>query len=82
MMSSVPVIVIILEWGNDVGRPGLFQDKFEEAELMSRRALAITKSTMGVDHPSLSEKLGNLGSLLYKQVGEHAASWTTAAPYR
>lgn len=53
---------------NSAGLSGVCQGKFEEAEPLYRRAMAITEATSGSDHPDYASDLGNLAVLLSKQV--------------
>lgn len=51
-----------------VGNPSAFQGKYDEAELLYRRAMTIMESTLGGKHPSYSIGLNNLAGLLSEQV--------------
>lgn len=44
------------------------QGKYDQAEPLYRRAIAITEKTLGTGHPSYSTNLNNLGGLLEQQV--------------
>lgn len=44
------------------------QGKYEEAEPLYRRAVAITETTLGMEHPQYSIKLSGLAGLLLQQV--------------
>lgn len=44
------------------------QERCDEAEPLYRRAMAITESTLGTDHPTYTIRLNNLAGLLQDQV--------------
>lgn len=58
-----------------------FQGKFDEAEPLLRRAMAITEGKLGTDHPSYSIHLNNLAVVLKEQVGLHGSSSGTSFPF-
>lgn len=49
-------------------QPTFLQGKDEEAEPLYRRAMNITKETLGSDHPEFSGRLDNMAGLLADQV--------------
>lgn len=51
-----------------VNCPAIIQGKYEEAEPLSRSAIAITENTIGKDNPGYAKQLGGLAALLEKQV--------------
>lgn len=48
--------------------PSAAQGEYDEAEVLYRRAIAITKATLGTDHLSYSIDLNNLAVVRQKQV--------------
>lgn len=46
------------------------QGKYDEAEHLSRRSLAIKRHTQGADHPEVASSLNNLACILQAQVGD------------
>ena len=52
---------------NNLGRAMQEQKKFEEAEVLYRRSLAILQQTLGVEHPRLATPLSNAASLSWEK---------------
>lgn len=46
----------------------LFQGKYQEAESLNKRSLAMRQKALGPDHPAVAESLNNRAGLLQKQV--------------
>lgn len=59
---------------NHVGCPNLFQGKYKEAELLHRRAMDISETTLGTEHETYAACLSSLAGLLKHQVGARAPS--------
>ena len=53
---------LLSETISDLGALFRKQDRFDEAEPLSRRALAIQEKALGPDHPMVAECLDNLGA--------------------
>ena len=50
-----------------LGRVLLEQGRYQDAEPLARRALAITEGALGADHPEVATDLDRLGAVYYRQ---------------
>ena len=51
------------------------QEKYEEAEWICKRSLAIREKTLNSDHPEVAQSLDTLAAILRRQVGSVSENW-------